>query len=190
MAADFYFAKPGPITPIGLPGHRIALYVNDGWLLYQIRFVDKLSPSHPIVFDLGAVTAGAVSVVTALTNLELYEEIPELVQLRSYVLDDVEMQISRGVADILLKTKLITTRISRATRQIDPCGHITEIMVLKGDEPNVQAINLTNYDLSQARIAFYGFKYRLQSLNQGKVVSTMEQLERMGPLTIVSLGGD
>jgi hypothetical protein len=189
MATDFYYAKPGPITPIGLPGHKIALYSTDSWSIYKIRYVQPLPISNPLVFNMGAVVAGAVSISTPLANLDLLaDDSPELVQLRCFVLDDVEVQISRGNADVFFKIKQLVARISMMTQQVDPCGHTTEIIVLKTDEPSCQANNLTGYNVAQTRLAVYGFKYRL--VEEHKSLNDLSALEKLGPVTVMPTGGD
>ena len=185
---DFYYAQPGPIKPVGLPGHKLAIWAAAKWSCYKIVFLEPLPLSADLVFDMGAIAAGAVSGDIPLTNLALTAEPPEMVQIRSYALDDIEATVKRGAADIRFKTKTIIAKVTRFTIQVDPCLHTTEIIVLKGDEPNINAKNPTDYNLAQSRLGYFGYRFGLEDLK--KDFPTVEQVEKaLAPITFIAAGG-
>ena len=186
--AEFYYANPGPIKPVGLPGHKLAIWVSPKWHCFKIAFLEPLPLSAPLVFDMGAIAARASSGDIALTSLKLTETPPEMLQIRCYALDDIEATVKRGAADVRFKTKAIIAKITRFTKQIDPCLHTTEIIVLKGDEPTINARNPTDYTLAQSRLAFHGFKFGLEDLKQA--FSTVDEVEKaLAPVTFIAAGG-
>lgn len=185
---DFYYAQPGPIKPVGLPGHKLAIWAAAKWSCYKIAFLEPLPLCDDLVFDMGAIAVGAVSGDISLTNLELTETPPEMVQIRCYALDDIKATVKRGTADFRFKTKAIIAKISRFTIQIDPCLHTTETIVLKGDEPTINAENPTDYALAQSRLGYFGYRFGLEDLKQ--VFPTVEEVERaLAPITFVAAGG-
>ena len=184
----FYYAQPGPIKPVGFPGHKLAIWAAAKWSCYKIVFLEPLPLSSNLVFDMGAISAGAESGDTALTNLELTAEPPEMVQIRCYALDDIAAQVARGAADVRFKTKAIIAKITRFTIQIDPCLHTTEIIVLKGDEPYINATNPTDYNLAQSRLGYFGYRFGLQDLKVS--YPTVEAVEKaLTPITFIAAGG-
>lgn len=185
---DFYYAQPGPIKPVGLPGHKLAIWAAAKWSCYKIVFLEPLPLSADLVFDMGAIAAGAVSGDTSLANLELTGEPPEMAQLRCYALDDIKATVKRGAADVRFKTKAIIAKITRFTIQIDPCLHTTEIIALKGDQPYINAENPTDYALAQSRLGYFGFRFGLEDLKQ--TFTTVEEVEKaLAPITLVAAGG-
>lgn len=185
---DFYYAQPGPIKPVGLPGQKLAIWAAAKWSCYKIVFLEPLPLSADLVFDMGAITAGEVSGDIPLTNLKLAIEPPELVQIRCYALDDIEATVKRGAADVRFKTMSIIAKVTRFTIQVDPCLHTTEITVLKGDEPNINAKNPTDYDLAQSRLGYFGFRFGLEDLKQA--FTKVEDVEKaLAPITFIAAGG-
>lgn len=187
--AELYYAKPGPITPIGLPGHNLAIWATPNWVCYRIFFFEGLSRSNDFVFDLGAVAAGGQSALTALVNLEMSNEPPEMVQARFYAVDDCRFQVQKGQSDVRFKTKNRVARIDKFSRLLDPCMHLTEFVILKDDEPQAQATNPGGLAVAQSRLAIEGYKYILDDLK--KAFSTVAQVEAAFPkgVTFIAAGG-
>lgn len=186
--SDHYYAQPGPIKPVGLPGHKLAIWAAAKWSCYKIVFLEPLPLSADLVFDMGPITALASSGDIALTNLVLTIEPPEMVQIRCYVLDDIEATVKRGAADVRFKTKAIIAKVTRFTIQIDPCLHTTELIALKGDEPYINAKNPTDYNLAQSRVGYFGFRFGLEDLKL-KFTKVEEVEKALAPITLVAAGG-
>jgi hypothetical protein len=185
---DFYYAKPGPITPIGLVGHKIAVWALPSWSAFKIIYVQGYPRSAGLMFNMGAVLAGNSSAPTQLLTLEMKAEPPELAQVRFYVIDDIQVEVRRAQSDVLFQTKNIVCRADLFTAQVDPCGHTTEFVVLKDDEPLVVAANPTGYNLVQSRMCFYGFKFILEDLKVS--TPTQQAMEaKIGTCTFVAAGG-
>ena len=162
--ASWYYAKPGPITPVGLPGQNIAVWNGTSWGCYKIDNFEGLSRCNALEFNVGAIGAIATANPLQLLNLELTEDPPEMVQFRFYPLDDVQVRLTRGLSDVRSKTQNIVVQTDLLSLQVDPCGHLTEFIVLKGDEPYIQLTNAQNVALAVARVAFYGFRFRVEDL--------------------------
>lgn len=186
--AEFYEAKPGPITPIALVGQRLAIWVAPNWNCFKVIFRESLLRSRPLVFNLGPSAAGAPIPNVPLANLEMSVDPPEIAQLRFYVLDDIEVTLRKGIADTRFKSKNIVSAGDKFTRRVDPCLHTTEFIVLKEEEPNMSAVNPTGYALAQGRVAFFGFRLLLEDLKFSR--TTVEEVEKqLGPITFVNAGG-
>ena len=185
---DFYYAKPGPMTPIALVGHKVAIWAPPNWTTYRVLFREPLPRSAALLFDVGAVAAGVASAATALANLEMSGNPPEMAQLRWYPLDDIRVRLSRGQADIRFKTQNIIAEADLFTEQVDRCLHSTEFVILGEDEPTLTVTNPSDYALAQTRVAFFGYRYILESL---KFVSPkVEEVEKaLAPITFVAAGG-
>ena len=186
--AEHYYAKPGPIAPIGLPGHNIAIWTPPNWSCFRILWFEGLSKSNDFVFDLGAIAAGAQSPRTALTALELSSSPVELAQVRSFVLDDIRIEYTRGQSDTRHKTLNRVARVDKFSRLADPCGHLTEVVILGNDEPQIQATNPGGIALAQSRLALYGFRFILEDLKV-KFSSVAEVEARYRPVTFIAAGG-
>lgn len=189
MSSEWYYAKPGPITPVVLPGQKIAIWAGANWRAFKCDYLEPLPRSNQLIFDMGAVAAGGASALVALTNLELQTDPPEMAQLRFYPLDDITVDLRRGQSDQRFKTFRMVAQADVFTQQIDPCLHTTEIVVLKEDEPTIRAANRTGYALAQSRVAFFGFRFILKSL--GVEMPRVEDIELAvgAPVTFVAAGG-
>jgi len=187
MADNYFYGQPGPIKPVGLPGHNLAIWSAPKWSCFKIAYLEPLPQSAPLVFDMGAIVSGAISGDISLAALALSETPPEMAQLRCYALDDIEATVKRGAADVRFKTRGIIATVTRFTRQIDPCGHTTEIIVLKTANPYISARNPTRYNLAQSRLAFYGFRFILDDLKL--TFPTVAEVEKaLTPITFIAAG--
>lgn len=186
--AEWYASKPGPITPVALAGQNVAIWTPPVWVAYKVVFMEPYPLSNPLVFDSGAVAAGATANALQLTNLELTETPPEMTQLRFFPLDDIRVRLTRGQSGTRFKSANITALIDRFTKMDDPCGHTTEFVVLTTDEPFIQVTNPTGYALTISRTIFYGFRFILEDLKVKH--ERVDQIEaRVTPITFVAAGG-
>jgi len=188
MAADMYYAKPGPITPIALAGQRIAVWAGAQWEAFRIKYLEPLPRGSPLVFDLGPIIALQDSNPTQLANLVMSTDPPELAQFRFYPIDDVEVNLRRGQSDQRFKTMNLVARSDVFTRRVDPCLHTTEFVVLKNDAPWLVHHNPTAYNITISRTAFFGFRFILDDLKIAH--PTVTEMERaLSPITFVAAGG-
>lgn len=157
---QLYPYKAGAIEPIVMPGEIVGIWVNKVFNFFKVDYIEGITRSEPLEIDLGAVVALGQSVVTQLGLLEMPDT--EFGQFRCEVLDDVSAILFQGRADQRHK---LFTRIATYTRfGKDPDGHSGEFYVFENNLAFMQTLNQTNYDLSQTRIAFWGFRYVLDPL--------------------------
>lgn len=154
---QLYPYKPGPIEPIVMPGEIVGIWVNKVYHFRQVVYIEGIPISDPITVDLGAVAAGATSAVAQLTILEMPET--EFAQYRALVLDDLSFLLFQGRADQRHKVNNAVATYTRFTNLHDPCGHTTEFYVFEDNFAFMSANNQTDYGLTLARAAFYGFRY-------------------------------
>lgn len=186
--ADWYSSKPGPITPVALPGHNVAIWTGVVWVAYKVVFMEPFPRSNPLVFDSGAVGAGLTANALQLILLEMSDSPSEMAQLRFFPLDDIRVRLTRGQSGTRFKSQSITTLVDKFTKMDDPCGHTTEFVVLTTDEPFIQVANPTGYALAISRVAFFGFRFIMDDLKVKH--ERADQIEaRVSPITFVAAGG-
>ena len=161
---QIYPYKPGPIEYIAMPGETVGVWVNKVYEFFRILYIEGLPRSNPLLINLGAPGAGAQTAVTQLTLLEMPDL--EFGQFRAEVLDDVEVILYQGRADQRHKLHTRVATYSRFLRREDPDGHTGEFYVYEDNYAFMQATNNTDYALTQARVAFHGFRYVLETLTQ------------------------
>jgi len=82
------------------------------------------------------------------------------------VLDDVSVILYQGRADQRHKLQNVVATITRFSPLFDPCAHQTEFFEFEDNWAFLQATNQTSYALTQARVAFWGYRYVLEVLSQ------------------------
>lgn len=169
---QIYPYKAGLVDPIVMPGETVGVWVNKVFEFYKVMYIEGLNRSDPITIDLGAIAAGAASAITQLLILEM--PTLEFGQFRMEVLDDVAVVLYQGRADQRHKLMNTVANVSRFTHLHDPCAHQTEFYVHENNWAFIQATNQTLYALTQARVAFWGFRYVLEDFRAG-VYSWKEQ---------------
>lgn len=186
--ASWYYAKPGPITPLVLPGQNVAVWNGTSWACYKSTNFEGLSRSNALEFDVGAIGAIATDNPFQLLNLELQSDPPEMAQFRFFPLDDIQVRLTRGQSDVRNKTQNIVAQTDLFSHIADPCGHLTEFAVLNVDEPYITCTNAQNVAITVARVAFYGFRHRLEDLKfSSPKLSDIEA--RFPRITFVAAGG-
>jgi len=165
MAERLYYSKAGPIDPIALVTEKVAIWIKSNWHLYEVKWLEPLPRSTPMVFDMGAVVAGAPTGDTILRNLDQTQTPPAMAQLRFYPVEDLQVTLKIGQAEARFTSLRFTATADRFTRIIDPCLHSTEFIVLMGNTPYVDVTNPTDYDLTVSRVAFFGYRYTLDDLH-------------------------
>jgi hypothetical protein len=161
--AQLYPYKAGPIEPVVMPGEFVGVWVNKVWNFYKVDYIEPVPASDPIEQDFGTLAAGASTAGAVQLNLLEMADL-EFGQFRVRVIDDVNCILFQGRADQRHKTNVRVGTYTRFTNLVDPCGHTTEFYVHEDNWAYIQATNPTDYALTQARVAFYGFRYVLQAM--------------------------
>jgi len=156
---DSHTYRSGPIEQVVLPGENVGIWVNKVFEFYKVDYIEPITRSDPVTFDLGALAAGAVSAVTQITLLQMPST--EFAQLRMEVLDDVNVILYQGRADQRHKLQNVVSTVNRFSAMYDPCGHQTEFYEFEDNYIFLQATNQTSYALTQARVVFWGYRYVL-----------------------------
>jgi hypothetical protein len=157
---DLYPFKSGEIEKIVFPDQMVGIWVNKIYKFYNVAYIEPLPQSDPLEFDLGALAAGANTGITQLQLLEMPDL--EFGQFRAFVWDDICAELWQSRSDHRYKLNNRNARITRNSHRVDPTDHLTEFYVHEDDFAFVQVVNPTDYDLAQARICFYGFRYVLE----------------------------
>jgi len=157
---DLYPFKAGEIEPIVLPDQTVGVWVNKTYKFYKVLYIEGVPRSDPIEHDFGALVAGASSIVTQLALLEMPDK--EFGQFRAFVIDDIAASLWQGRSDGRYKLKNRVSRLTRWTDLDDTCGHTTEFYVHENNFAYMQVLNPGDYNLTQSRVAFYGFRYVLE----------------------------
>ncbi|RJO60330.1 MAG: hypothetical protein C4542_09570 [Dehalococcoidia bacterium] len=157
------YARPyraGPIEPVVEVGHNVLLIFQMKFYLYQVAFIEPVPPSHPLIANIGAINAGITS---AIFNTQNVLDMPDgsFGQFRARVLDDIVVTYLQPQASTRNSTRNNNARLTAFNRLYDPNDALSEFYVFEDERMFLQAVNPTDYNLAQARVVFYGFKYIL-----------------------------
>lgn len=152
--------KPGPIAPLAKPGENILLVDRETFHLYGVAFVEPLAPSHVLIFNAGAILAGARA-LNQNTQPVLDQNYGQLAQIRMRVLDDIHFVIKQPQAVARQGDLNVTAEINAYTHLYDPYDALTEMFIFENQRFFMDITNPRQQNLAQARIAFYGYKYVL-----------------------------
>lgn len=191
--------RGGLIEPVVEVGQNLLLAGRAQYALYQVSYIEEIPASFPFIVNVGAIVAG-VTAPNFNTNNILDMEYGQLGHFRSFVLDDINVMILQPLATARFGNKSMQARVNAFTALLDPCGHQTEIFLFEDDRPYLQVTNPQGYNLAQARIAFYGFKYVLGNENGAgptgakaipiKEFGSMAEAERSQyKYTVIPIGG-
>jgi len=164
MTTKAHTYRGGPIEQVVMPGENVGIWVNKVYEFYKVDYVEPITRSDPVTINLGALAAGVVSAVTQITLLQMPDL--EFAQLRMEVLDDVSCIVYQGRADQRHKLQNVVSTVTRYSPLFDPCGHQSEFYEFEDNYIFLQATNQTSYALTQARVAFWGFRYVLEYQSQ------------------------
>ena len=185
-----YYARPGPIAPLALVDEWIGIWLLTQWQCYKVNHYEPIPRSRPFVVNFGAVAAGAWTGNTnTAATLQQRQTPPEAMQLRFYPLDDIEVLFYIGNADTRFMTARQTARADIFTMQVDPFLHSTEVVVLTNSNPFINIFNPTAVALVQSRVAFFGYRYALDSASLKTYHTGAEARKALGPITFASSGG-
>lgn len=141
------------------------LNTSGTWRHFLCLYVEPLpASSADLVYDAGAISADSVSRANAVDILEMEgsakseTDVSEVAQLRFYPIDDIAIAVKQPAASGRFKTRSNEIRVDYRTIELDPTLKSTEIYIYEDDTINVDVYNLTNYDLAQTRIQFFGWR--------------------------------
>lgn len=156
--------KAGPIEQIVMPGENVGLWINKVYEFYKVVFIETITRSDPVSVNLGALATGGQSAITQMTMLQMPDQ--EFAQVRSEVLDDVDIAVYQGRADQRHKLHNRAATLGRMTSLFDPCAHQTELFEFEDNFIFLQATNNTDYPLTVARVVFWGYRYVCEPLTE------------------------
>ena len=155
---------PGMIQPVIETGQNLGVLVQGDWLFFRVDHVEGLPASRQTTQDLGSVSDAGSSGETEITVVRAQDG--NLLHVRYFPLDEVELDVFHGRSTGGRHTTYSTkARVSPASSNADPYHTTTTTFVFGKDRPMyINAYNETGYALGQARVRFYGYRYRLDPL--------------------------
>jgi hypothetical protein len=158
LVADPY--DPGPISPIGKPHNNIAFWTQQAWKVGRLIHIETIPASPQSTQDLGAINNNASSAQTELTVINAPTS--HLFHLRCCVLDPFQALFMLPKATHRHNLDSITARVTAAVGLHDP-NYASTTMFIWGNknEAWVTGYNESGYNLSQARLRFWGFRYEI-----------------------------
>lgn len=135
---------------------NIAVFVDKTWKYLEVEYIEPLPPSKDLIKDFGAITAGSSSGDTVVDSLEM--ETDEVGQFRFYPLDDIQIEVKQPKSMTRFSNKNTRVRVDQYTATVDPELKSTELFVSEDDYPYMDIENPTQYDLTQSRVMFFGYR--------------------------------
>lgn len=180
--------RPGPIAPIAQVGDNVLLSQRRTFEHYRIAFIESLPLSHALVVDAGAIAAG---ITANAVNPQLVLDLAtgQLGHYRAHVLDDIHVQINQPAATARMSNRNVTARISAFTHLEDPYDAQAEFFILEDQRFFLLVTNPTGYALTQARVAFYGFRYVLEGRNGSASGKTIDPIQRYDSIEAAKQSG-
>lgn len=152
--------RPGPIMPVVKAGENVLLVQNQLFNLYQVSFIEQIGQSSPLIFNPGAVAAGATLQAQNPQNV-VDMAFGQMAQYRIYLWDDLNVVVLQPAATARQSTKNQIAQVNAFQQLNDECGHKTEFFIFEDQRFVLNVTNPGGYNLAQSRIQFYGFKYVL-----------------------------
>lgn len=171
MPQENYPGRPGPITPVAQIGENIVVFRLDRYYLYRVLMREGILPSSTMMRDFGAIGAAPAVLLDQSLQVPLEMDDNHLAQLRWFVQDDIRVTLKQPRATSRFGTKQVISQATLFTPLVDPCGHLSEFFSFEDEYPFCDIANPTPYALSQTRLVFYGFKYRLEEIKSYASIS-------------------
>jgi hypothetical protein len=190
--------RAGPIEPVVEVGQNLLVVDRENYNLYQVAYIEPLSRSAPLIFNAGALIAGkAATVLNTQTILDM--QFGQLAQIRMRVIDDINVVVFQPQAVARQGNKNQTANINAFSAIYDPWDSLSEYYIFEDQRIFLQITNPRRYDISQARVGFYGFKYVLYGgagastgghvLPRRSFSSIQEAVDSGEKFTVVPIGG-
>lgn len=175
----------GPIEPVVLVGENIGIFTQGDYLFARVVHIEAIPASRQVTQDLGAVNNAASSGPTEITIARAQDG--NLLHMRMMPLDPVEVQLFQQRAMSRHTVYTATSRVNLSSGRQDPFWSHTTYFVL-GNQKSLygDAFNNSGYNLTAARLRFWGFRYKLdplpntvqavmKKLAAGRAISPQEQ---------------
>lgn len=159
----------GPIAPVcGIKQH-LAVWSDNQWLGFEAALIEPIPRSSNFIVDLIAIALVGVLAPTATVGSQLLPAIQvngnELFHARMYVLDDIEAQLWQLGNVARFSPRGGQAGVNLFTPFYDPWLATTTFWVLGGlgdKDARVGCTNIGGAVLGQARVGFFGYRYRLK----------------------------
>ena len=146
----------GLMEPVAQINHNVAILFGAAW---YYRKVTRYVPIPPFQFlNLGAIAAQATSAKLNATNLDVKSG--EFAQYRWWVLDNIQARLWLPASTANYSLRSIGSVVDPNTPLRDPCLHLTEFFVWEDERPDVDAVNIMDYALAQARCVAMGYRFQ------------------------------
>ena len=157
---DLYPHKSGLglVEPVAQMEQNVGIYWDNKWNYYTVSFLEPIPPFQILV--IGAIPAQSISNKTQARNLELRDK--EFGQLRWYPIDNVQIRLWLPTDQGRFSMENMMAVVDMNTPERDPCLHLTEVFWWEDKEPSFEAINLTDYPLTECRIIGMGYRFKVK----------------------------
>lgn len=161
----------GPISPIAQIKENLAIYTDKRYVGYEIQNIEPIPRSGPFTVDL--LVIAQVTQIAAFGNVaqQIFQVIQvnenELLHARWFPLDDVEGQLFELGNMPRFNPRGGQARTTLLTEQYDPYLATATFWVLGGlgnKDAQIGAYNPQARAQTQARFAFFGYRYFLKQL--------------------------
>jgi len=167
-----YKSGLGLVEPVALIGYNVCI-ISAGVRHYRkVRWLEAIPPFQ--FLNIGAVAAASTSAKTQAVNLEAWDG--EFVQLRWFVLDNVQVRMYLPQATGRIVLKRIQGIVDMNTPLIDPDLHLTEIFYWEDRVPWFEAINAGDYATLATRLKGMGYRFITDRLSDAEVESIKKGL--------------
>lgn len=156
---------------------NLAVWSMGRWQYYNVDYIEPLPGASSVsTINYGAVAASSSVAITELTQFDVDEH--QLLQLRFYPIDDIEVRLWEARSQSRFSARSIQARATPLTRRDDPDLLTTEFNVLGRDRNAfIEVINNNPYALTRSRVVFLARRYILIPL-----ANVVEQVDGGGIL--------
>lgn len=155
--SDLYPHKSGIglMEPVALINHNVCIIYGAVKKWRRVIYLEPIPPFQCL--NIGAVAAQASSVNTRGANLDLLDN--EFGQYRWYPIDNAQIRLWLPQADGRYVVRNMQVPVDMTIVDRDPCLHLTEFFVWEDNSAFFQALNGSDYALTQCRIIAQGYRY-------------------------------
>jgi len=169
--------RAGPIQPICDVGQNVLLVNRQSYNLYTVAYLEPLNRSFPFVFNAGAVLAGATTTIQNTQNI-LDMAYGELSQIRARVIDDINVVVAQPQVMARQGSQNQVATFNLFSALYDRYDHLSEFYIFENQRIFLTITNSTQYNLAQARVSFYGFRYVLWGIEGASVGGSLKPKRR------------
>jgi len=177
--------KPGPIEPVVEAGQNVLLVDRTNYNLYQVSYIEPLIRSYPLIYDGGALAAGATAPIANMQTL-LDMQYGQLAQIRCRVVDDIDVIVFQPQAIARQANKNQIANFNAFSALYDEDDQGSEFYIFEDQRIYLQITNPTAYAGTKTRVSFYGIKYVLyggQGASTGGHVLPMKSFDTIRDAT-------